>query len=337
MSYKINLGAWGSVFAVPSALVDAHLKIASESQLKVLLYILRNGDNDNTTNSISKAISVHPDEVDNAVAFWIDRGLIVSNDGTLLVKQENEIIDEDTKIDDTAQTPVSRQHKPRAKSRPQRPDHLFVARRLNKDSELAGLMEEAQLALSKPLSSGDTAMLVMLHDTDGLPCDVLALLINYCVSVGKGNMRYIERTGIDWAEEGILTVQLAEEKIEQLSRSSNAWSKVSKLFGIRNIGSPTKNQLELADCWINKWKFSDEMLREAYERCVNSKGEYNIRYINAILAKWFDKGFCTIDDLNTAEDDAKKAKSKKKRSNKSVDTPASYDLDSYENYSLFDD
>ena len=33
------------VFAVPSALVDQHIKIASEAQLKVLLYLLRHADN----------------------------------------------------------------------------------------------------------------------------------------------------------------------------------------------------------------------------------------------------------------------------------------------------
>ena len=42
MSYKIDLGAWGSIFAVPTALVDSHIKLASGAQLKVLLYILRN-------------------------------------------------------------------------------------------------------------------------------------------------------------------------------------------------------------------------------------------------------------------------------------------------------
>ena len=41
MSYHINLGQWNSVFAVPASLVDQHIKLASEAQLKVLLYILR--------------------------------------------------------------------------------------------------------------------------------------------------------------------------------------------------------------------------------------------------------------------------------------------------------
>ena len=41
MNYMINLGSWGSVFAVPSDVVDKYIKIASGSSIKVLLYFLR--------------------------------------------------------------------------------------------------------------------------------------------------------------------------------------------------------------------------------------------------------------------------------------------------------
>lgn len=330
MSYKINLGSWGSIFAVPSALVDDHLKLATESQLKVLLYILRNSDSDNTIESIAKAVSVHPQQVVEAVEFWIERGLVASSDSGLSVSQP---VSQQT--EKAEKKPEVKVKKPRPVSRSQRPDSMFVAQRLSQDKELALLMDEAQTALSKPLSSGDTATLVMLHDTDGLPCDVLALLIHYCVSIGKGNMRTIERTGILWASEGVLTIEDAERKIMQLSQSSNAWERVSRVFGLKNIGSPTKTQLAYADCWCNDWKFSDDMLREAYERCVNIKGEFNIKYINGILAKWYADSIFNLKDLEEAE--KKSAKSKKKSKKDAEERVASYDLETFESKSLFND
>ena len=329
MSYKINLGAWGSVFAVPSALVDSHLKLATESQLKVLLYILRNSDSDNTAEKIAKAVSVHPDEVKNAVDFWIERGLVADTDNLLTVTQQNK--NQDKPEVETVSEPKT---KPRAISRAQRPDPMFVARRLTEDKSLAQLMDEAQIALSKPLSSGDTATLVMLHDTDGLPCEVLALLINYCVSIGKGNMRAIERMGIAWASEGIDSIQSAEQKIIRLSQSDNAWQRVSKIFGIKNIGSATKTQLSYADIWCNEWNFSDSMLLEAYERCVDQKGEYNIKYINGILSKWHTAGIFNLDDLKKADESTAKSKKSKKPS---AERNASYDLSAFEQKSLFKD
>lgn len=330
MSYKINLGAWGSVFAVPSTLVDSHLKIATESQLKVLLYILRNSDADNSVDSISKAVCVHPEEVKNAVNFWIERGLVASTSDSLTYTQDNNSEDraiECVKVDDE---PVK---KPRQLSRPQKPDHRFVAKRLDESKELSQFMDEVQLALANPISDADTATLIMLHDTDGLPCDVLMLLINYCVSIGKGNMRAIERMGTQWGAEGIYTLQLAEEKIIRLSQSENAWSRVSKLFGLKNIGSPTKAQLNFADTWCNEWKFSDDMLLEAYERCVNTKGEYNIKYINAILSKWNSSSIYNLDDLKKA--DESNSKSKKIKGKSEVEHKASYNIDDFDNNSLF--
>ncbi len=334
MSYKINLGAWGSVFAVPSSLVDSHLRLATESQLKVLLYILRNSDNDNTVEDIARATSVHPDEVKNSVDFWVERGLVASTDSGLSVTESTKTESDSAQKEETITE--TKNSKPRVVSRAQRPDPVFVAQRLTQTSELASLMDEAQIALSKPLSSGDTATLVMLHDTDGLPCDVLLLLINYCVSIGKGNMRAIEKMGISWADEGIMTLADAELKIQRLSMSSNAWLRVSKVFGLKNIGSPTKAQLAFADCWCNDWKFTDEMLLEAYERCVNIKGEYNIKYINGILSKWYSASIFNLKDLEKADMNATKHK-KNKKSTQDKERKASFDLATFESKSLFND
>ena len=41
MDYRLDIGMWNQVFAVPCALVDRHLKLAGKEQLQVLLYALR--------------------------------------------------------------------------------------------------------------------------------------------------------------------------------------------------------------------------------------------------------------------------------------------------------
>ena len=41
MGYKLELGAWSAVFAVPNALVDRYIKEADGDQLKVMLWLLR--------------------------------------------------------------------------------------------------------------------------------------------------------------------------------------------------------------------------------------------------------------------------------------------------------
>ena len=71
MSYKIDLGMWGSVFAVPTAVVDKGLKLASEAQLKVLLYILRNSDSQITDESVAEALGLHSDDVRDGIFAYV--------------------------------------------------------------------------------------------------------------------------------------------------------------------------------------------------------------------------------------------------------------------------
>lgn len=351
MSFYINLGEWNSIFAVPSRVVDKDLKLASAYQLKVLLYILRFSQVELTEEEIGQQLNMHPSDVKDSIRFWVDLGLIVSDGSTIQPKPKGDMLAEktishpDTDVQAGEQTVASvpaadvtpgpeqktEAPKPRAMSRPQRPDSFFVARRLAEDGELATLMDEAQVILGKPLSSGDTATLVMLRDTDGLPVDVLIMLMQYCVSINKGNMRTVERIGISWASEGIVTLESAENKIKQIKESTNAWGKVSSVFGIKNIGSPTKKQLGYAVKWLLEWKFSSEMLREAYERCVDTKGEVNLTYIDGILKRWKADSVYSLSDVQK-KDSKRKQKYKKEEANS-----ASYDLDEYESKSIFDD
>lgn len=331
MSYQINLGQWNSVFAVPSSLVNKHLKLASEASLKVILYLLFHCGEENTAESISKALSISEAEVNNAIEFWIERELLISSDGVLTPPKAK--IEESASK--TAEPLKEEKPKPRtAPSRAARPDSVFVAQLLKENTGLRGLLEEAQTALNKPLSSGDTAVVVMLYHTYGLPCEVIAMLIHYCVSVGKGNMRAIEKTGLQWSDKGIYTVEQAEREIERATSGYQAWKHISSLFGIHNVGNPTGSQIDHADRWINSWGFSDEMLVEAYERCVDNKGEYNIRYINAILSRWYEKGIKSLDTLKESESNIKKPKKSTKKSAFTFEND-SYDISKHK--SLFED
>lgn len=324
MEYKINFNEWGSMFSVPQSVVDKHLKLANETQLKVILYILKNSHSLPQVEEISENLSININEVENAINFWIDRKILYQN------------IFETEEVKVKVSKPVKVQHKHDVK-----PDPHFVAMRLREDKNLAGLLDDAQLALSKTLSSADISTLVYLYDTNGLPCEVILLMIHYCVSVGKGNMHSIEKMGLEWADEEIFSLEQAEDKIKELSSRDNSWMVISRLFKLKNASKPTKKQLEYAHTWLNVWKFSKEMINEAYERCINAKNELSMSYINAILKKLYEKNIKTISQLKEYEQStfdkrkAKSAKTKEKGSVYSSDS-ASYNLDEYEKKSLFD-
>ena len=189
------------------------------------------------------------------------------------------------------------------------------------------LVEETQTTLGKVLSNSDIATLLMLKDTCGLPLDVIFMLIHYCVSIDKGNIRTIENIGIQWANDGVYSLEAADNKIKQIQKTTANFSIVSKAFGLKNVGSPTKKQLEYGDKWVSEWKFSPEMLREAYERCVDTKGTMNLRYIDGILKRWNASNLHTLDELHKYEKSASMPSQKQS---------SSYDINELDKFNSLD-
>lgn len=316
MSMKINLGAWNSVFAVPSSVVDEGLKFSDGVKLKVLLYLLRHSGENISESDISKATGVNETDIPEAVDYWVSKGIFCKNDGVLepeqTVQTESELTEDDAVKSNNAVKAEKKEDNtaPPVIARPQRPDYVYVAQQLAVDEEFKMLVNEAQTALGKTLSNSDASSLLLLKNTCGLPVEVIIMLIQYCKSIGKSNIRAIETIGLKWSDAGVFSIEAAENKIKQAHRASQSFTVVSSAFGLKNTGSPTKKQIEYADLWVNDWRFSPEMLREAYERCVDSKGSCDFRYINGILKRWYASGIYNIDDLNKFDARADKYKNK---------------------------
>ena len=337
MSIRIDLGCWSSIFAVPSKIVDEGLKFSDGVKLKVLLYVLRNSDKELDFDAVSKATGVNVTDIPEALDYWVSMGVFnKSNEVYTPVKEKENSVEEikteqnskkEITVDEIA-VEVDSAKKRFTITKPQKPDYVFTAQRLAVDEELKILVGEVQSVLGKILSNSDISTLLMLKDTCGLPLDVILMLIQYCVSIDKGNMRTIEKMGIKWADDGIYSVESADNKIRQIKQTSKNFSIISSVFGLVNVGSPTKKQLEYGDKWIGEWKFSPEMLREAYERCVDTKGEMKFNYIDGILKKWNSLNIKSREALIEVESGAKSKETSKK---------ASYDIDELEKIETLDD
>ena len=73
MGYKLELGAWSAVFAVPNALVDRYIKEADGDQLKVMLWLLRHNGRPYAAEDLAAALGITPQRVDTALGFWMKR------------------------------------------------------------------------------------------------------------------------------------------------------------------------------------------------------------------------------------------------------------------------
>ncbi len=331
MSFKINLGSWGSVFAVPTDIVDKHIKLANSTQIKTLLWILRNNHKEFDIKEISKALSKQEEDIVDSLQYWVENNILVKDSQVLSpanackgdVAQKNVATLKENK--NTTQQKVST----RVLSRRQRPDSVYLSQRMKGSEEITSLMQECEIILGRPLSTPDCTTLLMLMETDGLPADVILMLVQHAVSCNKANMKYIEKIGIKWGEEEINSVQRAEKKLISIANDEKNWKKILKITGIE-YHSQTEKEKIFVNRWLNEWCFKDEMIREAYERCVDNTGKFTFSYANKILEKWYKNGINSLEQANVEE--MKKIQNNKKKTKQST---ASYDIEEYEKYDMF--
>ncbi len=333
MKYEMELGAWNQVFAVPAAVVDRHLKMAGSAQLKVLLWLLRRAGQENDPEAIGAALGLSRADVCDAMQYWIEAGLIRENNGELTPaekEQAENVPAEPEQKTETAQPARAKEEKaPRRPSRPRQLDSAEVAARINSDEEIRCMMDTVQSIFARPISTPEMGVLLNIHDWDGLPADVIVMLVQYAVGAGKSNMAYIEKMAIGWASDGIDTHEKAERKICELDERRKAWNRISRLFGIERR-PPSASESEAVSRWINLWQFEDDMIREAYDRCVDSTGKVRFSYINKILERWNAQGVRTLAEARVEKGEKKQGKAPAAEDRRKT----SYDISEFEKMAL---
>lgn len=327
MRYCMDMGLWNTVFAVPKALVDKHIKLAGKEQLKTILWLLAHSGEPISIKEISLATGITIENAEDAVLYWLNCGFIHEEDSETQVKPNQ--IKAASKVIVQTEEPENVVEEKIAlvpKKRLIRPDGHYVATRINESPEIQYMIQEAQMVLGKTISPALSAALVAIHEDYGIPVEVVMMLINYVKEAGKTGTGYIESVAKDWYESNIFTIESAEQKLLELSEMRLAWRKFVSTIGIHDR-PPSKKEEKVTYTWFSVWKMSTDMISEAYERCVNATGKLNMAYINKIIESWHNLGYKSIKDVNEAEE---KRKGKQEKRNEK-----SYDLDEIEKDGFF--
>ena len=339
MNYSIDPEVWSSVFALPGLIVDRYIKLAGKSQLRVILYLLRHSGREMAMGELSDALALHPDEVSQALTFWMEAGVLLRPDGG-----EKETGKASSKPGLAAAPPVQPRPiqspqpsatipkdappavRPRAVTRAPMNDPAVIARRISESDEIKTLVGEAEVILGKNLRAWEADILISLHDADDMPVDVIVMALHYAAAQGKTTLKYIEKMAQNWIEEGIDTIEKAEQKIRMIQAAANAWNKVCALFRIE-ARKPSTREGDYVLRWVEEWNMSDGLLLLAYDRCVDATGKMKFAYMNKILSAWHEKGYATEKEMEKGE--ASSSSAKKGTTSKGKTKP-SYDLEAFE-------
>lgn len=263
--------------------VNDHLAMASHLQLKVLLWFAANTCD---IDACAKALRKSPDAVEEAVRYWVEQGILLSDDMPVEKAPKAKPATKET----AEETPLA----PAARPLPVKPQMKDVISKQKADGEFSQLLHDASVRFGKPISHGDMETLLYLYDTAGMPASVIVMAIGYAVSRGSANMRYVEKVVLGWQDSGITTFAAAEENLRLLEEMDADALKVQQMTGkARALDYRLRG---MAHTWLHIWKFPEDVIRLALDEAAKTT-KSQIPYANSILAGWYEQG---ITDTATA-------------------------------------
>lgn len=294
MIYNVNPAIFSSTYAIPTDVADKYLKIATHTQLKVLLYFMRNISDGIDSQKISDALRLDINETEDALLFWQQCGILT---GATPKEEPKTVVVKSTL-----------------------PSRTDVIKRGLEDKQLMFLLREAQLKFGRNLKQNESQLLVSLYDDHGMDPSVILLLLGYAVREGKCNLTFVKKTATHWLESGVETVMDAENLIAEAAKQNLAWSVVQSAFGIERRNPSTK-EAELSNLWVNEWKISTELLKAAYDACVDAKTKLSMPYVAKIIESWHKDGITNPEQISSKKKNVKP---------QGKNDYAGYDLDLFE-------
>lgn len=297
MAYTIDFGPWGSIFAVPAAVADRHLKFCSEAQLKVLLLALRQGQSPVDTAGIAGRLGLTETEVDDCLQYWQEAQLFTEGGAPQPEKAGPAPAELPKKtVEEGVTTIRSRGHLSPGE----------VNALLREDKRFAGLAAELEKARGSVLSPSEREILAYLCGSLELTPEYLLVAAAYCRDRGKKKMSYLEKMVAGWLEEGIDTYEKAEVHIRRLTRQEDDEGRIRRLFGLPERAL-TAREKACINRWCGEYMTPDALIKLAYDRAVEATGKVSFAYIDKVLAAWAAKGITTVEAAEAERTAAQKA------------------------------
>lgn len=304
----MNAGEWNSVFAVPASVVDKYIKLASGNSLKLLLYLTRHGGESFTAERLRAELGFEElGELEDAALFWVQRGVISAENAPNTVE-----------LAAASAPPVKMSEKPETKEsvrsvralKPAVISNGEIARSIKSSPEIKMLFDEAEKMYARPLRENERQTIIQMSEHYGLPCEVSLMLLSFCFKLGKSTPAYISKVAENWANDEIMTAQLADERIRAIEKQNSAENRIRNALGLSaNLSASNRAFIKT---WAVDWGFGEDMIMLAYDKTVDGTGKWSFAYANRILENWKNNGITTPQDAEKADEEFKKTNGIKK-------------------------
>lgn len=302
MNYKVNWSCSDGAFAVPDSAVDS-IKLAKGTDAKVLLYIMRY-KTAATENAADIAAQLDKDmtaeEVEDSLSFWNHIGVICPS-GTSAApiakaSVPTEILQPSPQPAPTVKPAISSEKAVEKAVKMLSPAE--IAEKVKSSQDIAFLISGAESILGKPLNNTEQRTLIWLSDYYSLGTDILLMLIEFCKSINKTNIGYVERIAVSWYEKDITTHERADAEIKRLQVYSSLEGRIKTRLELNRALTPKEKEI------VGEWAASGvtiELIELAYERTVQATGKAAFPYMKKIIENWLANNIRTPADAEKYE------------------------------------
>ncbi len=275
-------------FLVNNNFVDKYMCEANGSFIKVYLYLLRHAsDPQLEISDIANALNLLESDVLRAFKYWKKLNLIEYSQNSandFNIKFLDGDIMEDAPLNEEKSVIFKSQTTPTAVTYTKSDINTYMK---NNDGIRHMFLISEQL-LNKTLTDTDRRILFSFYDYLSLPVEVIFTLLEYCISIGKTNMRYIEKVAYTWADKGIDTLSKASSYVKEENEICNTYKRFKSMFKISGRDFTSTEEAYIKD-WVYNLKLSDKDIEDAYEKTVENTGKIAFKYMDAILKNSMQK------------------------------------------------
>jgi DnaD/phage-associated family protein len=267
MDYNIAAERWRQVLAVPRAVADEYIRLASGDQLKILLCFLSAPDS--TEDEVAEKAGCRRYYVEEAMQFWQRVGLL------------------------EAPKPPQNQPEPQPKQR-----ELTVTDTQYTGEDIAGILSQrpdvktffdaCERLYGRPLKHYEQNKLLNIVQDNGLPAEVAVELVRFCVQRGKTAVNYILKTAFHWYASGIVTIAAAMDYVK-----TQEALKLSEIKAAFQMDKLSETQIQYITAWRRDLNFGIDMIIKAMEITLDNTGKRNFKYMDSILTRWHGEGIET--------------------------------------------
>lgn len=288
---------------VSNIFIEKYMIQARGEFIKIYLLMLKyslSGELGVSSSILASSLNLLESDIMNALHYWNDLGVIklksIDNMGNFNV----EFLD----LTDEVKSPTKQ-------------IDLLEALDSNNTKDM---MKDIEVLLGRPLSPNEMSLYLNWQDEFGFSSELILILIEYCLSKGKSDHRYIEKVALSWHDQKISTIEQAQNLIKKTEDKWINMRKILTYLGITNTDI-MKPQQDIIEKWILTFRFSNEIIFKACDICFERLNRADFKYIDGILSNWNKNNIRTLDDIALKDNKTTQTSFFKKNSYNNTESP----------------